>query len=113
VKTDLIGDTQICAADGTVLARLSFEDGEGHIAAEIVPGSVEPLDPLTDRFWIPVMSVSTVVAAWHVMNNQGRLDYLQKKARGKHAWQSLPGGDLPDELPATADEWSQHYATTP
>lgn len=28
------------------------EDGEGHIAADVTPGAVEPIDPLTDRFWI-------------------------------------------------------------
>jgi predicted amidohydrolase len=111
--TDMIGDTQICSADGTVLAHLSLEDGEGHIGAEIVPGSVKPLDPLKDRFWIPDMSISTKVAAWHIMNNQGRLDYKLKKARGKHAWQSLPGGDLADELPPVPDEQAQHFATTP
>lgn len=110
--TDMIGDTQICAADGTVLGRLSLEDGEGHIGAEVVAGSVEPLDPLTDRFWIPVMTASSVIAAWHVMNNQGRLDYHLKKLRRKHAWQSLPAGDLPDELPPVADEKAQHFATT-
>lgn len=111
-RTRGLGDTQICAADGTVLARLPGPDGPGHIAAEVTPGSVAPLDELADRFWIPAMSVSTHVAAWHVMNNHGRLDYWQRKLRGKHEWQTLPAGDLPDELPPVADEQEQHFATT-
>ncbi len=112
-KTQMLGETQICAADGSVLARLTLEDGEGHIAADVTPGSVAPIDPLTDRFWIPVMTMSTHVAAWHVMNNHGRLDYKLRKLRGKHEWQQFPAGDLPDELPPVADEQEQHFATTP
>jgi predicted amidohydrolase len=111
-KTVCLGDTQITAADGTILAQLTLADGEGHIGAEVTPGSVAPLDPMADRFWIPAMTVSTHVAAWHVMNNHGRLDYTLKKLRGKHEWQSLPGGDLPDELPPVADEQEQHFAVT-
>lgn len=111
-RTVMIGDTQICEADGTVLARLSMEDGEGHIAADVTPGAVAPLDELADRFWIPAMTVSTHVAAWHVMNRVGRADYLLRKLRHRHAWQSWPGGDLPDELPPVPDEQAQHHATT-
>ncbi len=111
-KTVMLGDSQICAADGTVLARRTREEGEGHIAAEVTPGAVAPAEELAERFWIPAMSVSTHVAAWHVMNNHGRLDYLQRKLRGRHAWQQLPGGDLADELPPTSDEQEQHFATT-
>ncbi len=109
-RTQMLGETQICAADGTVLARRSLEEGEGHIFAEVQPGSVAPLDEVSDRFWIPVMTASTQ-AAWHVMNAQGRLDYTLKKLRRRHEWQSWPAGDLPDELPpVTGDE--QHFATT-
>jgi predicted amidohydrolase len=111
-RTVMIGDTQICEADGTVLARLPMEDGEGHIAADVHVGSVAPLDELADRFWIPAMTVSTHVAAWHVMNNVGRVDYRLKKLARRHAWQSWPGGDLPDELPPVPDEQAQHLATT-
>lgn len=110
-KTTMLGETQICAADGTVLARLSGDDGEGHIAADVTPGSVAPLDELADRFWIPAMTVSTHVAAWHVMNTVGKIDYRVRKARRQHVWQSFPGGDLPDELPATEPERA-HFATS-
>jgi predicted amidohydrolase len=110
-KTTCLGETQIVEADGTVRARLSEADGEGHIGAEIIPGAVAPLDPLADRFWIPVMTASTHVAAWHAMNNIGRADYRIRKLLGKHEWQALPGGDLPDELPATEPERA-HFATS-
>jgi hypothetical protein len=58
------------------------------------------------------MSVSTHVAAWHVMNTHGKVDYWLRKRRGKHAWQQLPGGDLADELPPVAEEQEQHLVTT-
>jgi predicted amidohydrolase len=111
-RTQSLGDTQICAADGTVLARRTAAEGAGHVAAEVTPGSVAPLDELADRFWIPAMSVSTHVAAWHVMNTHGKVDYWLRKRRGKHAWQQLPGGDLADELPPVAEEQEQHLVTT-
>lgn len=110
-RTEMIGETQICAADGTILARLSLEDGEGHIAADVVPQAVEPLDPIESRFWIPVMTAS-LEAAWYGMNSQGRLTYRLRKLRKRHRWQEWPGGDLPDELGPTIDSGARHYATT-
>lgn len=110
-RTEMLGETQICAADGTILARLTLEDGEGHIAAEVTPGSVAPLDPIEKRFWIPLVTPSTH-AAWYVMNAYGRADYLLRRARRRHRWQAEPAGDLPDELPPTADAQERHYATT-
>jgi predicted amidohydrolase len=98
-RTVMIGETQIVAPDGEVLARLTLEDGEAHVAATITPGAVPPADPVPDRFWIPRMTLSTH-AAWYAMNAHGRLDYRQKRARGRHSWQAGRGTDLPDELPA-------------
>lgn len=111
-RTTMIGDTQICEADGTVLARITCEEGEGHIGADVTAGAVAPADPLTYRFWIPVMTASTE-AAWYGMNALGRVDYRLRKLRRRHAWQEFPGGDLPDELPPVAEEQEQHFATTP
>ena len=110
-RTEMLGETQICDAEGTILARLTLEDGEGHVAADVTPGSVAPLDPISDRrFWIPVVTPSTY-AAWYGMNAHGRLSYRWRKLRGRHEWQSWPGGDLPDELPPVADE-QQHLAVS-
>ncbi len=110
-RTEMIGETQICAADGSILARLALEDGEGHVCAEVTPGATTPLDPIEQRFWIPVMSLS-LEAAWYGMNAQGRFTYRARRRRGRHPWQSWPGGDLADELGPTADEQARHFATT-
>jgi predicted amidohydrolase len=108
--TEMLGETQIRDADGTVLARLTLEDGEGHVAARVAPGPVVPTEALPDDFWIPAMTASTRLA-WHVLNLQGRIDYRQRRVRGRHRWQSGPAtGDLADDLPPLPRPEDRHVA---
>lgn len=100
-RTEMLGESQICDRDGRVLGRLSLEDGEGHVAADVELGPPRPLDPVGERYWIPRMTLSTHVA-WHSMNAQGALSYRINHARGRFPWQRLPPGDLPDEIAAEA-----------
>jgi hypothetical protein len=86
----MVGETQIVERDGTILARLTAEDGEGHVGAEVDLDVPEPIDPLGRRYWIPLMSVSTR-AAWHAMNIHGTLKYRAMRAAGRHPWQRRPG----------------------
>ncbi|MCB0869893.1 MAG: carbon-nitrogen hydrolase family protein [Solirubrobacterales bacterium] len=98
--TTMIGESQICDRDGTVLARLSEEDGEGHICAEVELAEPAPSESIPDRFWIPKMTAVTHVA-WHAMNTHGFLSYRIRRARKGFPWQDWPSGDLPDEIPAS------------
>ena len=98
--TTMIGESQICDRDGTVLARLSEEDGEGHVAAEIRIAEPAPAESVPDRYWIPRMTAITHVA-WHAMNAHGSLSYRARHARHGFPWQDWPSGDLPDEIPAS------------
>jgi len=101
--TVMIGETQICDRDGTILARLSLEDGEGHVAADVDIGAAPaPSEAIDERFWIPEMSLLSQ-AAWHSMNAHGALSYSLRHARRAFPWQQWPAGDLPDEI-AAADE---------
>ncbi len=100
-RTQMLGESQICDRDGTVLARLTLEDGEGHVAANVELEAPAPSDPIEDRFWIPEMTLTTHVA-WHAMNTHGALSYKLRHARGGFAWQHWPAGDLPDDLPPTS-----------
>ncbi|MGB3099284.1 MAG: carbon-nitrogen hydrolase family protein [Solirubrobacterales bacterium] len=103
-RTSLIGETQIVERDGTILARLSYEDGEGHISAEINLAPPEPLDPIPDRFWIPVMPAA-IHAVWHPLNLHGAFKYRAMRLAGKHPWQPYAGGDLPNRIePSSAAE---------
>ncbi len=97
--TQMLGESQVCDRDGTVLARLSLEDGEGHVAADVELGVPAPVEEIQDRFWIPEMTVTSKLA-WHTMNAQGALSYKLRRARRGFDWQRWPGGDLPDEVPA-------------
>src|SRR4051794_14334192 len=78
--TVMLGESQVCDRDGTVLARLTLEDGEGHVAADVQLGAPVPSDAIRDRYWIPDMTVTTH-AAWHGMNSHGALAYRLRHAR--------------------------------
>jgi predicted amidohydrolase len=97
--TEMVGESQICDRDGTILARLTVEDGEGHVSADVEIRAAEPLDPIGERYWVPRMSLVTH-AAWHGMNTHGALKYKVRHARKGFPWQEWPAGDLPDEIPA-------------
>ena len=74
-----MGETQIVAGDGTVLAHMAREAGEGVIVADIVPGVVEsPRLPLPDRFWIPNLT-QPHLSAWDDLNRFGA-DYYRRVA---------------------------------
>ena len=97
-RTRMLGESQVCDRDGTVLARLSLEDGEGHAAADVDLREPAPADPPGERFWIPDMTLTTKLA-WHGMNAHGALSYRLRHARRGFPWQAWPAGDLPDDLP--------------
>jgi hypothetical protein len=96
--TVMIGESQVCDRDGTVLARLTLEDGEGHAAADVdLAAAPAPVEAIPERFWIPEMSPMTKFA-WHWMNATGALSYAVRHARGGFPWQGLPPADLPDDV---------------
>lgn len=70
-----LGETQITDGSGQVLARLTYEDGEGVITAEITPGKVAGVSaPIPEDFWtgeLPLMAVK----AWEHLNLLGRQYY--------------------------------------
>lgn len=97
-----VGETAICDADGVVLDRLAFEDGEGWIAADVtLEDDPRPRDPCPPGFWNSLLPVS-VHGVWHLGNVHGRAKYLAMKRLGMHAWQrdGSAGHDLPDHVPA-------------
>ena len=103
-QTQMLGESQICDRDGTVLARLTLEDGEGHVAADVdlrAPGAARAdrgplLDPADDAH------DPRRVAR---MNAHGALSYRLRHARNGFDWQDWPAGDLPDDFrPASAGE---------
>lgn len=103
-RTVMLGESQVCDRDGTILARLSMEDGEGHLAADVdISAAPSPRDPIEDRFWIPRMTLLTELA-WRSMNLHGSISYRLRHARAGFPWQSWPSADLPDEIAPIAGE---------
>lgn len=80
-KSIYLGETQIVDGTGSILARLSHEDGEGVITADIAPGKVTPTEAIPDRFWIPDLPWF-VRFAWFYQNAHGRRYYRKMKSRG-------------------------------
>jgi hypothetical protein len=82
-----VGETTICDADGVVLERLSYEDGEGWICAEVdTTAEPRPRDPMPPGFWNSLLPIS-VHAVWQVGNAHGRVKYEAMKALRRHSWQ--------------------------
>ena len=82
-RTSMLGETQVTERDGTILARLTEKDGEGHVAATIELADPQPLDPIADRFWIPDMTAS-VRATFDLANLHGKANYEARKLIGQH-----------------------------
>jgi predicted amidohydrolase len=60
-----VGETQIVDGFGQILARMSYQDGEGSIIAEVSLGEVENShEPIPNRFWIPADMPQGVIDAW-------------------------------------------------
>jgi predicted amidohydrolase len=99
-NTIMTGETQICERDGTVLARMTYDDGEGSCAAEVTVAEPAPVDPMPSGFWIRPQCFS-IHFVWHYMKNHGRLRYPIDKALGRFPWQEWPDHDIPNHNPGT------------
>jgi len=75
-SSSYLGETQIVNGSGEILARLSREDGEGIITADVTMGQTSSeLPPIPDRFWIPEMP-DEETRAWKAQLESGHNFYL-------------------------------------
>jgi predicted amidohydrolase len=95
-RSTMVGETTICDADGVTLARMSYDDGEGYVCADVdTAAEPRPRDPAPPLFWNAPFPVSAHLV-WHVGNAHGRLKYKAMKRLRMHVWQREPAsGDLP------------------
>ena len=97
-NTIMTGETQIAERDGTVLARMTYEDGEGSCAAEVAIADPAPVDAIPSGFWLRPQCFS-IHFVWHYMKNHGRVRYPIDKAMNRFGWQQLPDADIPNHNP--------------
>jgi len=76
-----LGETQIVDRSGVIVARMTREDGEGMITADITPGRVTPSLGFSTSFWIPNLP-RLFRLVWAYQNYYGRRYYNKAKQKG-------------------------------
>ncbi len=92
----MLGETTICDADGVILQRMSYDDGEGYVCADVALTEPAPRDPIPELFWNAPFPIS-VHLVWYAGNAHGVLKYRAMKALRLHSWE--PSADLPAYTP--------------
>ncbi|MHC4309726.1 MAG: carbon-nitrogen hydrolase family protein [Planctomycetota bacterium] len=78
-KRVYLGETQIIDGTGEILARMSYEDGEGVILADVTLGEIEVShEAIPDRFWMDELP-QEVIEEWENDLIEGH-KYYQEKA---------------------------------
>jgi predicted amidohydrolase len=70
------GESVICSADGTVLARRANRQGPGVIMADIEPGRTAPTASIPDRFWMHRRGAVPALL-WNYQRAHGRRWYAR------------------------------------
>ncbi|UUM29117.1 carbon-nitrogen hydrolase family protein [Acinetobacter colistiniresistens] len=94
-QTEMIGESQICDSSGKILVRLGYDDGEGHVAADVSIDMPKPIDPIRDQYWIFKITPLSQIG-WLATNLHGTVSYRLRHRLGRFPWQSLKSHDLPN-----------------
>jgi N-carbamoylputrescine amidase len=73
-RSHFLGETQVVDARGSILARLTYQDGEAIAVADVESGMVEPTEEPPEGFWIPDLP-PLIRFAWSYQNVHGRVYY--------------------------------------
>jgi predicted amidohydrolase len=93
------GQTLICDADGTVLARREWHEGEGVVSADIEPGRRPVTRRPPDRFWLHRRGFVPALF-WHLQRAHGRRWYV-RNVRRRPAYVPERSGAREVEAPRT------------
>lgn len=99
--TIMTGESQIVSPDGHVLARMTYDDGEGSVAATVAVGPPKPANDISSSFWLRP-NTFLFQAFWHYMKLHGRARYRYDLKMGRFAWQGREHIDLPGYNPAAS-----------
>jgi len=106
--TIMTGESQIVAADGHVLARQTYDDGEGIIAAVVEIGAPQPTHEICSAFWLRP-NTFLLNSFWHWSKFHGRLRYRYDYATRKFPWQGSTYPDLPGYNPGSTKSSADAY----
>ncbi|WP_290623816.1 MULTISPECIES: carbon-nitrogen hydrolase family protein [unclassified Archaeoglobus] len=76
-KSYYLGETMIVDAEGRVLERMSREDGEGFVMADVIFERRKPVESIPRGFWIPKLPIQLRLVWWY-QNLHGRWYYRLK-----------------------------------
>jgi predicted amidohydrolase len=99
--TIMTGESQIVSPDGKVLARMTYDDGEGSVAATVTVGRPEPMNEIPSSFWL---RPNTFVfnAFWHYTKLHGRARFRYDLLARRFPWQGREHADLPGYNPGAS-----------
>ncbi len=78
------GGTMLVEADGRVVARRTWEEGEGFVVGDLEPGRRDPLEQPPDRFWLHRRG-ALAAFAWNYQRLHGRRYYRRHVAASRIA----------------------------
>jgi len=74
-RSRFLGETQIVNGAGTVLARMTYDEGEGFVLSDLEFSRVPPSEAIPESFWIePLPSIAA--RAWDLLGTMGS-DYYR------------------------------------
>jgi hypothetical protein len=99
--TIMTGESQIVSPDGRVLARMTYADGEGSVAATVDVGPPQPVNDIPSSFWLRP-NTFVMNAFWHYTKLHGRARFRYDLLMRRFPWQGRDHTDLPWYNPGSA-----------
>ncbi|MEB3371372.1 carbon-nitrogen hydrolase family protein [Saccharopolyspora mangrovi] len=96
--TIMTGESQIVSSDGHVLARMTYADGEGSVAATVDVGPPKPVNDIASSFWLRPNTFA-IHAFWHYLKLHGRARFQYDLLMRRFPWQVREHSDLPGYNP--------------
>lgn len=97
----MTGESQIVSSDGRVLARMTYADGEGSVAATVDVGPPKPVNDIPSSFWLRPNTFG-IHAFWHYLKLHGRARFRYDLLMRRFPWQGPEHGDLPGYNPGAS-----------
>ena len=88
--TIMLGETIITDAEGAIVDRLAYADGEGWICADVRWEDARAARPRPAAFWMTTLPLAAFRRSGTSRTPGGGSKYLAKHALRRHPWQDDP-----------------------